>query len=121
MDIQVNPEFEDLLEYAGVDGALFALKEMEAEGPRLIGLIDVGGKSGNLSAVAEAAHSLKSSCAALSMNASAELAKTIETAARSGGGVVLADTAVELRTLFDQELAAIRNFVERRAGNGASR
>lgn len=119
MDIQVNPEFADLIEYAGVEGAMVALNEMDSEGPRLLDSIDVGLKSTNFRAVAEAAHSLKSSCAALSLNASAELAEIIETAARSGDSFAFAGTVEELRTLFDQELAAIRNYVERKAGNGA--
>jgi len=121
VDIRVNPEFADLLEYTGVEGAMVALTEMGSEGPRLIGLIEAGVTSGNIPAAADAAHSLKSSCGALSLNGCADLAETIETAARSGGRADLSETVVELRALFDQELAAIRDYVERKAGNGAPR
>lgn len=121
MDIQVSPEFSDLLDYAGVDGAMIALTEMGSEGPRLIAVIETGVTAGNLLAAMDAAHSLKSSCGALSMNACAELAEIVETAARTGECTDLSETVVELRARFDQELAAIRDYVERKVGNGAPR
>lgn len=119
MDIRVNPEFADLLEYAGVDGAMVALTEMGSEGPRLIGLIETGVTSGDLPTAVDAAHALKSSCGALSLNACADLAEAVETVARSGEPTDLSETVDELRALFEQELAAIRDYVERKAGNGA--
>ena len=65
-------------------------------------------------AVAEAAHSLKSSCGALSLNRSADLADTLEDKARSGGDAGdLSDLAAALQETFREELETVRSYLDR--------
>lgn len=115
MEVEVNAEFADLLEIAGVEGVRAVLGEMESLGPSLLGRIDDAVETNDGRAAAEAAHSLKSSCGALSLTGSADLAAQIEASALSGGTAGLAVLAEALRATFLRELAAIRGYVEQNA------
>ena len=114
MRIEQNTAFSELLEIAGVDGARYAVAEMENLGPRLLQEIQDGMRAADGHAVAEAAHSLKSSCGALSLNRSADLADTLEEKARSGGDAEdLSDLAAALQETFREELETVRSYLDR--------
>ena len=115
MDIEINSEFADLLEFAGPEAAGMALDQMAEHGPGLLAAIEHAVQSGNGYAVREAAHSLKSSCGALSMLGSAELAGQVEAAVRDGRTADLAGLTGSLQDSFHSELAAVRAYVSRKA------
>ncbi len=120
MEIEVNAEFADLLEIAGLEGARAVLGEMESHGPSLLDSIDDAVQAGDFHAVAQAAHSLKSSCGALSLTASAGLASQIEASALSVGTAGLDVRTKMLRATFLNELSVIRGYIEQNAAKHAA-